>query len=80
MKEWTSKYMDAEVVEEKPKTKVYALKSKHYGDVLGYVKLFAPWRQYCLYVPPEVETWWSRGCLEDVNRFITSLMEERKHF
>jgi hypothetical protein len=42
-------YMEAEVTEIKPKTLVWTIRNKNNGYVLGWVKWYAPWRQYCFY-------------------------------
>ena len=69
-------YIDFELIAEKPKTSVFSIVSKRYGDELGIVKWYAPWRQYCFF--PSEETIWNRGCLREVNEFIQKLMDERK--
>jgi len=63
------------LVGEKPKTKIYKVLSKH-EDILGEVKWYAPWRQYSFF--PEDECIFSKGCMNDINDFMTELMEARK--
>jgi hypothetical protein len=43
-------YIEFKLVEQKPKTSVYHVLNKRYGDVLGTIKWYAQWRQYC-FVP-----------------------------
>ncbi len=43
---------------------------------LGTVKWYGSWRQYCFF--PSSNTVFNKGCMEDINDFITQLMEERK--
>lgn len=66
-----------ELVEQKPKTDVYDVYSKHHITYLGTVKWYAPWRQYCFY--PSEETVWSRSCLKEIIEFTQILMDERKN-
>ena len=68
------KYITMIKIEDKPKTSVFAVESKH-EDHLGIVKWYAPWRQYTFF--PEDNCIFSKGCLEDINHFITSLMNLR---
>jgi len=74
MTEFASEYMFVELIEQKPRTDVYALYSKHGMNRLGTVKWYAPWRQYCFF--PEELTVWSKSCLDEVNRFVQDLMRE----
>jgi len=59
------------------KTKVFEVRSKFSGGLLGLVKWYAPWRKYCLFIdlPGLV---FDAGCLADIQDFINKLMEERK--
>jgi hypothetical protein len=71
-----SEYFFVELVEQKPKTDVYAVWSKHHSTKIGVVKWYAQWRQYCFF--PEPKTVWSLSCLNDINKFIGKLMAIRK--
>lgn len=71
-----SKYFMVMLIENKPRTSVYGVYSKHHGDLISIVKWYAPWRQYCNF--PEPETVWTRSCHCDINRFIDKLMATRK--
>ena len=70
------KYIYFEVIEEKPKTKVWSIFNKTNLSQLGIIKWFGGWRQYCFF--PESETVWSMGCLQDVIAFMTKEEENRK--
>lgn len=59
-----------------PKTSVWHLRSRKSDDLLGEVKWYGPWRQYCYFAMNEAV--YSVGCLEDINDFIRQLEEERK--
>lgn len=69
-------YVTFEVDHELPKTAVYAVCSRSSGDGLGWIKWYAPWRQYCFF--PHSETIWAKNCLIEVNEFIEGLMNERR--
>ena len=57
------------------KTAVYRCCTNSSGDDLGEVRWYAPWRQYCFF--PFTNTVFSKGCMEDINTFITKLMDDR---
>lgn len=61
--------------EDKPKTSVFDVYSKH-EDILGEVKWYAQWRQYCFF--PEDDCVFSKGCMSDINNFMGQLMTLRK--
>ena len=70
------KYIYFEETEKKTKTSIYGCLSKKNGGPLGVVKWYGPWRQYCFF--PDSLTIFNKGCMEDINDFITQLMDERK--
>lgn len=70
------KYIHFEILEEKPKTKVWACLNNRTGNELGIVKYYPAWRQYCYY--PASLTVFNSGCLIDITNFIDQLNEERK--
>jgi hypothetical protein len=45
-------------------------------NMLGIVKWYSPWRQYCYY--PWDNTLYSAGCLRDIADFLDSVKMERK--
>ena len=57
------------------KTKVWEIISKVDDSVLGYIKWYANWRQYCFY--PEGNTVFNKECLIDIHEFITQEMQRR---
>lgn len=71
-----SKYLKFELIEEKPKTKVYAVVSKMHNNQLGTIKWFGRWRQYSFW--PDEETIWNKDCLKEIEDFLINLMGERK--
>jgi len=58
------------------KTKVVAVMNKHHEEIIGMIKWFAKWRQYCFF--PVNNTVWNINCLNDINSVITMLADERK--
>ena len=70
------KYIYFEVIEEKPKTKVWSIFNKTNLSQLGILKWFGGWRQYCFF--PESETVWSVGCLQNVIDFIAKENKARQ--
>lgn len=71
-----SSYIYFELIEEKPKTYVYAIKSKSSDDRLGTLKYYPNWRQYCFFTEPGYETIWSVSCLNEVIHFIGVLKQK----
>ena len=59
------------------KTQIWYCYSNSSRKVLGTVKWYGAWQQYCFF--PQYETVFNKECLEDVNDFITKLMEDRKN-
>lgn len=70
-----SEFIEFELIEKKPKTDVYAVNNKTSGDMLGIIKWYPAWRQYCFF--PSEETLYERKCLKDINNFMQRLMDER---
>ena len=70
------KFLTFTEMQPKAKTKVFAVKNKVFGDVLGHVKWYAPWRKYCFYVDSDLV--FDADCLADIQDFIKTLMEERR--
>lgn len=69
-------YIEFTLLQRKPKTEVYTVNNKSSGVLLGIIKWFAPWRQYCFF--PSETTVYSQGCLKDIENFIQKLMHKRK--
>lgn len=60
----------------KRKTKVINIININAEEVIGIIKWYGPWRQYCFF--PEYDTVWNITCLNDVNEVIQKLMKDRK--
>lgn len=61
---------------DKPKTSVWKCVSKSHGDVLGLVKWYGSWRQYCFF--PVGSTVFNIGCMADISDFIQKAEAARK--
>ena len=59
------------------KTAVYDCHNNHSGGVLGVVRWYAPWRQYCFYTMG-FDSIFNATCLADIQHFLKQLMDERK--
>jgi len=71
-----SKYLEFFKAGHTGKTEVYNILSKHQGYVIGHIRWYGPWRQYCFYTAPNCV--FNTGCLQDIQDFIGELMTERK--
>jgi len=71
-----SKYMEFFKAGHTGKTEVYDVLSKSSGGVLGHIKWYSPWRQYCFFPSPKCV--FNNGCLADITGFIMELMAERR--
>ena len=63
-----------ELTERKPKTGVWSCRNIRSGEELGIVKWYGPWRQYCYF--PTIQAIYSKGCLSDINDFITLISKK----
>jgi len=74
-----SKYLRFEMEDKAPGKKTYNTKvySAQYGNLLGVIRWYGPWRQYAFF--PESSTLYSAGCLQDIQNHIIFLMERRRH-
>ncbi len=70
------KFIHFEQLESNTKTSVWNCNPNSGGYPLGMIKWYGPWRQYCF--NPVAHTVFNKGCLEDINDFITQLMDARK--
>ncbi len=63
-----SKYIEFDKVGSTGKTDVWNILSKRSGYILGKIKWYGSWRQYCFF--PAAETVFNKTCMEDVIKFI----------
>jgi hypothetical protein len=59
------------------KTGVWDICSKSSGCVLGQIRWYGPWRQYCLHTNIGDQVIFNEGCLTDIIDFMKQLKEER---
>lgn len=71
-----SKYMEFDKVGDTGKTEIWNILSKSSGFILGQIKWYGPWRQYCFYPSPYCV--FNNTCMSDVQKFIKNLMEDRR--
>lgn len=57
------------------KTSVWQCRSVEDNYLLGTVKWYGAWRQYCYFTNDSI---YHGGCLQDIAHFIKQLMDERK--
>ena len=72
-----SEYIEFELIAKKPKTEHYSVRNKKSSDILGWIKWYGPWRQYCFF--PLHSMVFNIGCMRHIIDFIQKLMEERKN-
>ena len=65
------KYINFVKLGDKPKTSVWSVVNISGGYQIGIIKWNPGWRQYCFF--PESNTVFSKGCMQEINEFITSL-------
>jgi len=69
-----SKYIEFELVAQKPKTAIYAVRNIASKEILGYIQWYGPWRRYCLFTEPACV--WSKDCLDTITKFIQEKQNE----
>lgn len=69
------KYIHFECYGESVKTSHWFCKNNKSNGILGIVKWYGPWRQYCFF--PSGDTVFNIGCMTDIGDFINQLMSER---
>lgn len=72
----TESYIKVEMIVKKPETEVYNIKNKNSGDILGIVKWYSSWRQYCFF--PKHSTIFNKDCMNEIIDFINTLMEKKE--
>lgn len=58
------------------KTHLWSVRSKSSGDILGQIRWYGAWRQYCFY--PEGDTIWNEDCLRAVRNAMNQANEDHK--
>lgn len=68
--------IDQQLQDPKRKTHTWHVLSARSGDVLGTIKWYGPWRQYCF--EPAPVTTFNKECLGDIANFMDHEMEIRR--
>lgn len=55
----------------KRKTDIFTVHNKKSNFIIGIIKWYSPWRQYCFF--PSKMTVYSYECLQDISNFIMNL-------
>lgn len=71
-------YIEFIVVEEKPKTKIWACQNRTSGIRLGSVGWYGPWRQYVFGADLNAMVAYSASCLRDIADFLEQVNKEHK--
>lgn len=71
------KYLSFDLSEKQPKkTTSWYCRNKHSKDILGIVKWYPAWRQYCFF--PTCQAVYNNSCLLDISNFLTQLDTSRE--
>jgi len=71
-----SKYLLFKLIEEKRKTKVWVVEETKYGNILGTIQWYSPWRQYVF--ETFIDTIFSWDCLKAVSEFLKKVNLEHR--
>ena len=71
-----SKYIEFDMVGDTGKTEIWNIISKSNNFILGQIRWYGPWRQYCFYPTPH--TVFNPTCMEDISKQIKELMVKRR--
>ncbi len=70
-----SKYMEFDKIGDTGKTEIWNIISKSSEFILGRIKWYGPWRQYCFF--PSPRTVFNPACMIDIQKMIKELMANR---
>jgi len=71
-----SKYMEFDYIGSTGKTDIWNVLSKSSGFILGKIKWYGPWRQYCFF--PSPNSVFNNSCMSDIQGAIKELMDDRR--
>ncbi len=71
-----SQYIEFDWVGSTGKTDIWNVLSKSSEYILGQIKWYGAWRQYCFW--PSPQTIFSSRCMQDINQAVKQLMEDRR--
>lgn len=72
-----SKYMEFNKIGDTGKTEIWDVISKSSQFILGKVKWYGPWRQYCFFPSPNCV--FNRTCMDDIKKLMGELMAKRRN-
>lgn len=72
------KWLSFELAERKLKTNVYDVISKHSECILGKVKWYPYWRNYCFFPTTLIETVHSDRCLLLIGNFVLEINKQHR--
>ena len=67
--------MEFDKIGDTGKTEIWNVHAKRTGFVLGKIKWYGPWRQYCFF--PSPNSVFNSGCMTDIQNAIKELMSKR---
>jgi len=73
-KENRMSHLGFDVIEQKPKTKVYGVYSLHDKSLLGRIYWYGWWREYVFESLTDII--WTETCLKELYKFLKKLKEE----
>lgn len=71
-----SRYMEFDKIGDTGKTEIWNIISKSSGFILGQIKWYGAWRQYCFW--PSSQCVFNTGCMDDIQKMIKKLMDQRR--
>lgn len=71
----SSLYMEFDKVGDTGKTEIWNILSESSGFILGQIKWYGPWRQYCFF--PSPHSIFNPTGMDDIKKMIAELMKAR---
>ncbi len=71
-----SEFIEFELLKKNPKTSIYAVQNLKSNRMIGLIKWYGPWRQYCFF--PDRDTIFNMDCMRYIIDYIKELMDARK--
>jgi len=71
-----SKYMDFDKIGDTGKTEIWNIISRSSESILGQIRWYGAWRQYCFWPSPHCV--FNIGCMNDIKKKINELMSQRR--
>jgi hypothetical protein len=60
------------------KTHEYPIANRKQGSMLGVIKWYGAWRQFCFFPEPYSDLVFTSGCLQDIRNAIEAITADRK--